>query len=528
MVEFLASVKGRYGESLDRMLSYNLSRKSSFGPRSKSGVLFGCCLLLVVLTVFNLATNGFDMQTTYSMDANSTQDMKHWYNEIIFTWGDDKLDPKCQPVEIPVGYQFMTSNLGLRYTVTGIVYNETGKPQQKRPSISYLNNTLTDCQVDTVDIYLRKADTSSPWYDWWSWVESSADAVAHCNVKIDEGLFTIHFTMTYQTMATVLDCIPVDRLYSWVAMDDFTTHASVWWGTRILANYFVGMQYITAGTVHQGDDNYSYTLAEVSFKGTNNTSIMENDIFGLEYYFMDAAGGVLNSDTDLADVNKVYNNESFELSRPLTECLWFAKVFHSLVLVDLGNSQAPNVLLDDNLLLYALNATGNFNRHGGPLANTSAFDEWKFARLSPPGQAKEERNTSVAMNEAYSTFKDKYNMSNLGTHNATIYAQYVCSVPQKKSNGTMVLLILVANFALFQTAWAIFKYFADKAATGSPTAMYCEGCLPHDDGFATMENGDGGLSRPNRANGSRRTWSRTSSMKGLLKYQQLDDENHLE
>lgn len=119
-------------------------------------------------------------------------------------------------------------------------------------------------------------------------------------------------------------------------------------------------------------------------------------------------------------------------------------------------------------------------------------------------------------------------MSNLGTHDATIYAQYVCSVPQKKSNGTMVLLILVANFALFQTAWAIFKYFADKAATGSPTAMYCEGCLPHDDGLATMENGDGGLSRPSRANSSRRTLLRTSSMKGLLKYQQLDDENHLE
>ncbi|OCK73881.1 hypothetical protein K432DRAFT_311851 [Lepidopterella palustris CBS 459.81] len=483
------------------MLSYNLSRKYPFSPRFKNAVFFGCCLLLVTLTVFNLATNGFNMQTTYSIDANSTQDTKYWYNNIIFTWGDDKLDPQCQHVEIPVGYQFMTSNLGLRYTVTGIVYhNETG-PQQKRPSISYLNNTLTDCQVDSVDIYLRKSDTSHPWYDWWSWVDSSADAVAHCNVNIDEGLFTINFTVTYHTVATVFDCIPVDALYSYVAIDDFTTHASVWWGTRILTNYFVG---------------------------TNNTSITENDIFGLEYYFMDTDGNALNSDTNLADVHEVYNNETFELSRPLTECLWFSRVFHSLVLVDLGNSQAPNVLLDEHLLQYALNATGNFNRYGGPLANISALDEWKFARLSPPDQAKEERITSVPMNEAYSMFKDKYHMGNLSTHNATIYAQYICSVPQKKSNGTMALLILVANFALFQTAWTIFKFLSDQVATGKTglTAMYGEGCLLHDNELAKMEGGDDSLLRPSRASSGRRTSSRTSSVRGLLKYQHLDDKNN--
>jgi hypothetical protein len=58
-------------------------------------------------------------------------------------------------------------------------------------------------------------------------MDTSALAIAHCDILNDDGISTINFSTSYATLATE---------YAYVAIDNATTHASVWWGTRLLNN----------------------------------------------------------------------------------------------------------------------------------------------------------------------------------------------------------------------------------------------------------------------------------------------------
>lgn len=57
-----SGVARRYNDFLDDALSYNISRKSRLSRKYGSGILFGCCILIVMLSIFNLATTGYDMR----------------------------------------------------------------------------------------------------------------------------------------------------------------------------------------------------------------------------------------------------------------------------------------------------------------------------------------------------------------------------------------------------------------------------------------------------------------------------------
>jgi hypothetical protein len=88
-------------------LSYNLSRKYPFGLAFKWWVLGVFAFFMALLTVFNIAVNGFDKDFRYNTDPNTTVSETHWYNSLVFTWGSKSLAPTCQSVQIPVGYRFI-------------------------------------------------------------------------------------------------------------------------------------------------------------------------------------------------------------------------------------------------------------------------------------------------------------------------------------------------------------------------------------------------------------------------------------
>lgn len=216
----------------------------------------------------------------------------------------------------------------------------------------------------------------------------------------------------------------------------------------------------------------------------------DSKLFSNEFFFLDNKGGV----GDLGNVKpgngEFYNNPSLDESRSLTEGSFFAKIFRSLILVDLGNSTLPNLLLDPDLLQYALNPEeDDFNRvSGAPLRNTTKFDWFKFNAIPPPNLPLEEK-TAVPLDQAFAKFKDQ--TGNLETKTASIYAEYICTVPEKKSTSAMVLFTLVANLALFQTAWALFKYVLDRKVTWkNPYSNWCEGCRTDNHGLVTMVNED--------------------------------------
>ena len=121
--------------------------------------------------------------------------------------------------------------------------------------------------------------------------------------------------------------------------------------------------------------------------------------------------------------------------------------------------------------------TDNINRRStGVLAN---FDETGFARdlvalPYPEGSPKE--GSFVFLNNSWPEISPY--TGSLGTKPATIHRQYTCSVPQMKSPGRIILLVLVADLVFLQAAWVILKWIADTVLKRQdPTAMFCPGCL---------------------------------------------------
>lgn len=149
---------------------------------------------------------------------------------------------------------------------------------------------------------------------------------------------------------------------------------------------------------------------------------------------------------------------------------------HSLISLDLGNAEAPNLLLNDDDLRYILDAPDDRARQEGSSLTDPELPGFDlFAKIPPPVDAAES-NERVLLNRSFDAFAGK--MGQLYATNATIYSQYACSVPVRKSTGTMLVSVLIANLVFLQAAWRILCLVADGMVTKQdPTAMHCDGCL---------------------------------------------------
>ncbi len=160
-------------------------------------------------------------------------------------------------------------------------------------------------------------------------------------------------------------------------------------------------------------------------------------------------------------LNNQPEHAQFSFSPTLTEGLYFAKIMHSLLAVDLGNRNAPNLLLRDQDIRYALDPPDNMNRNStkGILYTTLPASFQNYALITWPGIPPAGEESRVPLNKSYDLFKQR--MGSLGTNNATIFTQYLCSVLEQKSTGTMLLAMVIADLVFLQAAWKILKLVAD-------------------------------------------------------------------
>lgn len=496
----------------NQTLSYNLTRAYPFSEATSWVVITCFILLLIPITFFNIATNGWNLQVAYTSDPNGTEAERHWFQSKVFIWGDDSLNPRCQRVDLRSGDQFMTTNYGISYTVTYINYQQHGQGVfQQYPSLSYKNNTLEDCAVDQIKITMAKDGQGdavpiapNATVPWWSWVPI-IDAFAHCNVTGEDGLYQLGFTYRYQS---------AHGDYSYVAVNNATSQASIWWGTRILDSYVIGMRYLMAA-LSPGDDYPPYTNSDMVFLPSNGTSLRVGGDFEMQgYYMINAEGAIIN-----AEPAQPFNNVNWTLSSPVTEALFVAKAFSSLILTDVGNNGTANLFLDPTSLQYALNpGNDDYNRvANGPLNLTTTppdyqFDQFRFNGISPPTDPILTADTSVPLHEAYANFSSQ--TGPLGTKPATVQANYICSVPTRKSIPAIIFFVLTGDYVLMHGLWAIFKFFANMYAEKSvlhPT--YCDGCLAQAVG---QDQGDGIELKPQSS------FSRSSRQSLMEPYDAMD------
>jgi hypothetical protein len=151
----------------------------------------------------------------------------------------------------------------------------------------------------------------------------------------------------------------------------------------------------------------------------------------LEYYSHQGPHPLNLSDPDFL---KLWPNIWFEVDR-------LAKSYYSSILLDLGQTNpSSNMLLNETALKFYL------QEYPTLFKNETLMD---FREL-----------TSKSGVELSSSNSDDFTSSvgNLSTSPSVIRTKYLCQVPKKKSPGSIIISILVADIVLMQALWKLFNF----------------------------------------------------------------------
>ncbi|KAL2679059.1 hypothetical protein Neosp_009815 [[Neocosmospora] mangrovei] len=371
---------------------------------------------------------------------------------------ENSIEPKCEPKILSVGESFFTRQLGFQYTIKSLRrFNESDESMETLPSIPYLNNTLEDCFLNQASLRVRKSDAIGARTWWISWsAASTVEATAACSIMTQIGRINMSLALQYQGRA--------DHLYGYILEDNPKEYASVWWGTRLLNAYLSGVWQIMALTqqVSGARDDHYWAFGDIAYY--RNLSQQKSDawiasshgrIVTTSMVVVASPLGFANDFSATKNLTYLFENPKDPLSPVTTEGLHYAKLLHSLVSIDLGNCQAPNLLLNDDDLKYAIDAPDSPNRKPkkdldcGTGNYTASMD--RYCKIPRPYTFYDKNLTFL--NETYDEFRPL--TEKLGCKNSTIVAQYLCSVPESKSAGTMILAIVIANLVFLQAAWRL-------------------------------------------------------------------------
>ncbi|KAH6886829.1 hypothetical protein B0T10DRAFT_442949 [Thelonectria olida] len=433
--------------------------------------IVGGVILAVIFSLINLASSGFYLNTIFTDDPNGTLSAPTpWFMKPPFNW-ESNLDVKCQPRLLSVGDRFFASSLGFQYEVKAITLLNADDAGTKRslPSVAYLDNTLDDCFLSKLKFNLEKEDKSTSTSSWLSWT-SSMTTTASCILVTDSGAMSLSLGVEY-----VADTA---HEYMYVLEDNRTTHASVWWGTRLLNAYFTGVLQVMSQTRLENDDDSGYWVrAALDYTRTevNSMDIRSPSFFNLSGWFLASTGD--RPDNGVPELPYLDEHPKNFASPVVSEALHHARLLHSLVALDLGSCKSPNLLLNEEGLKYAISAPDDPNRQSGGLLYSYPWNSGianRFASIPYAGTRGDDH--LVPLNESYTALRSL--TGKIGCKNATIVSQYICSVPQRKSTGTMLLAILIADLVFLQAAWKILNWVAEgMLPKDNAQVRMCEGCV---------------------------------------------------
>ena len=136
---------------------------------------------------------------------------------------------------------------------------------------------------------------------------------------------------------------------------------------------------------------------------------------------------------------------------------YFTKSFYSFIIADLGQISSPNVLAGPEILDKFWTACYNAVDHG----NDNTF--------APTG--------SLGA-DSFDTLKRT--TGPIAISNATLNAQYLCQIPQRKDTASIVIAVIVADLVLLQAAWKAFTWITTFwVEKKDPEAKFCAGCAAH-------------------------------------------------
>lgn len=409
-------------------------------------VLIGGVIALILFSAINFGANGYELKVQYTTDLNSTVSQAQWAERWPFSWFS-KVETTCQSQTLQINSQFFTDKLSLPYTLTGVWQNRTASNTTVVPSLRYTNNVLNNCTVNEMVINLESTSRTANELSIYSW-GPEASAYITCSVNNDDTPTWFNLTTNYDYITPGLTANPGSKGASFLQLDN-TTKASLWsW-------YYIHLADATASqTLLSYPDGSTENLVKGTFRTEPYPEGPPSHISS-PLFFHDVTkircvanySGTLSGEYGCSDMDNTVSNYLDYWPFIYPQADQYAKVFYSAILADLGSSSLDNILVNASLLQeYSHDFSTDIYDWDGP-----AF-------------------------QSYNELKDV--TGPLKITPSTIYAEYLCQVPQRKPMGPLLVAIFVADLVFLQALWNILTWITTAwTERNYSEAKFCEGCL---------------------------------------------------
>jgi hypothetical protein len=184
-----------------------------------------------------------------------------------------------------------------------------------------------------------------------------------------------------------------------------------------------------------------------------------NDITSLDFFetkFSWDEHSFLDQDFSIYQYNH-HGPHPLDLSDPVILKIWpniwievdrLARSYYSSILLDLGQTDASsNMLLNETALKFYLQEYPTLYQNETE-KDFYELESWSGVKLPPSNP---DDFTSL--------------IGNLSTSPSVIRTKYLCQVPKKKSPGSIIISILVADIVFMQALWKLFNFIVSTWLT---------------------------------------------------------------
>jgi hypothetical protein len=417
-------------------------------------VIVGAILATVLFSFLNVAATGYEMITVESSDPNVTIATTTYFSKWpSFMTANTR--PTCDAKILGVSNVYYTSNTAFSYKLESITQNSSNV-LQFLGDLPYYNNALRDCTVAGIEIFFEGIERTTLQIARQQW-GAELKAKIQCSVDISEGSRKVLLSTTYDFNSEVARFPGRNE----------TEKASLWWGESLLAWYYLKLTrdvYFATKTAEK-----PIYKGYVQFYPPQSPIAHAEDITSPSFFPTKNPGCYFVTWDDDGIENNIRFCRRDEDIRPFTnQSLWptastMAKIFHSTVLVDLGQSN-PNILVDPGLLQYFsknITAIDAEQKGGDPT--------WGWGNnIKVSGQG------GLALKPFTSDTASKWNLK---ADPSFMSVTYLCQVPQLKSTSSLIFSVLIADFVFLQVLWKVFILVVDFFMYRRYTDMgSCQGC----------------------------------------------------